>query len=149
MKNFPFRSTTTLLTGLVASGLMLLSSLASANPLSAEPSPIESETSVKWVPLARINPQKSVTIELHNKTAEPLEYLITTHTDFRTLAPGETVSLIISDFPTFVNVNAKRSVGVKYQLNVKGNKIKVDLNLTGGQGDTTLNIHDLGAVYLY
>jgi hypothetical protein len=140
--------TTVLLSGLMA-GCLLLPHAASANPLSAEPSPIESETSVKWVPLARVNPQKSVTIELHNKTAEPLEYLITTHTDFRTLAPGATVSLIVSDFPTFVNVNAKRSVGVKYGLNVKGNKIKVDLNLTGGQGDTTLNIHDLGAVYLY
>jgi hypothetical protein len=128
---------------------MLTSPAVRAEQLATEPTPIESETSVKWVPLARINQAKPVTIELHNKTAEPLEYLITTHTDFRILAPGATVSLIVSDFPTFLNVNAQRSVGVKYQLNVKDNNIKVDLNLTNGQGDTTLNIHDLGAIYLY
>lgn len=140
--------TTVFLSGVLA-GCLLLPHAASAKPLSDEPSPIESEMSVQWVPLARINQAKPVTIELHNKTAEPLEYLITTHTDFRTIAPGETATVIVTDFPTFVNVNAKRSVGVKYGLNVKGNKIMVDLKLTAGQGDTTLNIHDLGAVYLY
>jgi hypothetical protein len=145
-----------LTTSLLASSLLATSN-ASAEPASPTPAPmvsdrpevIESETSVKWVPLARINQAKPVTIELRNKTAEPLEYLITTHTDFRILAPGATVNLIVSDFPTFVNVNAQRSVGVKYGLNVEGNMIKVDLNLTAGQGDTTLNIHELGAVYLY
>jgi hypothetical protein len=126
-----------------------LPTAASAQPVTGSPTPIESETSVQWVPLARINQAKPVTIELHNKTTESLEYLITTHTDFRTLAPGQTVSLIVTDLPSFLNINAKRSVGVKYQLNVKANKIMVDLRLTGGQGDTTLYIHDLGAVYLY
>jgi hypothetical protein len=126
-----------------------LTTAASAQPVTGSPTPIESETSVQWVPLARINQAKPVTIELHNKTTESLEYLITTHTDFRTLAPGQTVSLIVTDLPSFLNINAKRSVGVKYQLNVKANKIMVDLRLTGGQGDTTLYIHDLGAVYLY
>jgi hypothetical protein len=140
--------TAVLLSGVLA-GCLLLPHAANANQLSAEPSLIESEMSVKWVPLARINQAKPVTIALHNKTAEPLEYLITTHTDFRTIAPGETVSIQVTDFPSFVNINAKRSVGVKYGLKVNGNKISVDLNLTGGQGDTTLNIHDLGAVYLY
>jgi hypothetical protein len=139
-----------LLSGLLLGGAVLgLMPIAQAGQLAPDPTLLESELSVKWVPLARINQAKPVTIELHNKTSEPLEYLITTHTDFRTLAPGETVSLIVSDFPTFVNVNAKRSVGVKYGLNVKGNKISVDLNLTAGQGDTTLNIHDEGAIYLY
>jgi hypothetical protein len=140
---------TAVLLSSVLAGCLLLPHTASAKPLSDEPSLIESEMSVKWVPLARINQSKPVTIELHNKTAEPLEYLITTHTDFRTIAPGETVSIQVTDFPSFVNINAKRSIGVKYGLKVNGNKIKVDLNLTAGQGDTTLNIHDLGAVYLY
>jgi hypothetical protein len=134
---------------LCAGCLTLMPSSARANQLSAEPSLIESEMSVKWEPLARINQAKPVTIALHNKTAEPLEYLITTHTDFRTIAPGETVTIQVTDFPSFVNINAKRSVGLKYGLKVNGNKISVDLNLTSGQGDTTLNIHDLGAVYLY
>jgi hypothetical protein len=142
---------------LVAGCLTIMPSPARANQLSAEPSltvtdqpaVIESEMSVKWEPIARINQAKPVTITLHNKTAEPLEYLITTHTDFRTIAPGATVSIQITEFPSFVNINAQRSVGVKYGLKVNGNKIDIDLNLTDGQGDTTLNIHELGAVYLY
>jgi hypothetical protein len=139
-----------LLSGVLLGGAVLgLMPIAQAGQLAPDSTLLESELSVKWVPLARINQAKPVTIELHNKTAEPLEYLITTHTDFRTIAPGETVTIQVTDFPSFVNINAKRSVGLKYGLKVNGNKISVDLNLTGGQGDTTLNIHDLGAVYLY
>ncbi|MBE9032048.1 hypothetical protein IQ266_20120 [filamentous cyanobacterium LEGE 11480] len=110
---------------------------------------IQSKTSIDWVPLARINPEKPVTIELNNKTQEELEYLITTHTNFRTLAPGQTASVIVTDFPAFLNINAKRSIGVKYLMRVSQNKVKLDLNITGGQGDTTLNIHEKGAIYLY
>ncbi len=126
-----------------------LPSTASAQSVTDTPTPIESKTVVEWVPLARIDAVKPVTIELHNKTTESLEYLITTHTNFRTLAPGQTVSLIVTDLPSFININATRSVGVKYQLNVKANKIMVDLRPTSGQGDTTLYIHDRGGVYLY
>jgi hypothetical protein len=136
--------------GVCLAGCLVLSATAArAAQLAQDPTPIQSETSVQWVPLARINPANPVTIALHNKTAEPLEYLLTTHTDFRTLAPGETVSLILTDVPTFLNINAKRSVGVKYGLKINGNTVMVDLNLTSGQGDTTLNVHETGAIYLY
>ncbi|NJN49116.1 MAG: hypothetical protein HC805_04145 [Alkalinema sp. RL_2_19] len=110
---------------------------------------IQSQKSIEWIPLARINPAQPVTIELNNTSNDELEYLITTHTNFRTLAPGQKASIIVTDFPAFVNINAKRSVGVKYLMRVQGNKIMVDLKLTTGQGDTTLNIHEQGAIYLY
>jgi hypothetical protein len=110
---------------------------------------IESKDVVRWEPLARVKPEKPVAVVLHNTTREPLEYIITTHTNFRTLAPGQKVILRDFALPTFVNINATRSIGVKYGLKVKGNKVLVDLRLTPGQGDTTLNIDDKGAIYLY
>lgn len=110
---------------------------------------IQSKTTIEWVPLARVNPSKPVTIVLNNQTNETMEYLITTHTNFRTLAPGQQASLIVTNLPSFVNINATRSVGVKYFLKVKDNTITADLKLTPGQGDTTLNIHEQGAIYLY
>jgi hypothetical protein len=130
---------------LFAAGL----TLSTIAPSPANPDPIVSQNSVQWIPLARVNPAKAVTLELRNKTPESLEYLITTHTNFRTLDPGKTTSLLVSDFPTFLNINAKRAIGVKYELTIEANKIIVDLKLTGGQGDTTLNVDDKGAIYLY
>jgi hypothetical protein len=111
--------------------------------------PLESELSVKWEPLARINPAEPVTIVLNNQSTETLEYLITTHTDFRRLAPGASTRLMVSDFPGFLNINAQRTVGVKYSLTVEKNQVTINLKLANDQGDTTLNIDRTGAIYLY
>ncbi|MFM2433200.1 MAG: hypothetical protein RLZZ511_4414 [Cyanobacteriota bacterium] len=111
--------------------------------------PLESELSVRWEPLARVNASKPVTIVLNNNTPETLEYLITTHTDFRRLAPGASSRVIVADFPTFLNVNAQRTVGVKYRLTVDKNQVTLDLKVADDQGDTTLNIDQTGAIYLY
>jgi hypothetical protein len=113
------------------------------------PAKVESQDVVQWEPLARVDVGKPFTIELKNTTAEQLEYLITTHTNFRSIAPGETVKLSRLTLPLFLNINATRSVGVKYLLSVERNTVKVELRLTGGQGDTTLNVDDKGAIYLY
>jgi hypothetical protein len=108
-----------------------------------------SEDSVRWEPLGRVNPEKPVTVELINRTQEPLEYLITTHTNFRTLEPGGSIKLSNFVLPSFININATRSVGVKYGLTAKRNRVIVELKIAPGQGDTTLNIDDKGAIYLY
>jgi hypothetical protein len=112
---------------------------------------LQSTTSVTWDPLALVNPSRAVTIELSNTTNLALEYLITTHTNFRNLAPGETVRLIVepSDLPVYVNINTTESAGLKYLLKVNSNKVMVDLKLTEGESDTTLNIQKKGGIYVY
>jgi hypothetical protein len=110
---------------------------------------VYSEDSVRWDPLGRVDPAKPVTVELINRTQEPLEYLITTHTNFRTLEPGGRIKLSNFTLPTFVNINATRSIGVKYGLSTKQNRVILELKIAPGQGDTTLNIDDKGAIYLY
>jgi hypothetical protein len=38
---------------------------------------------------------------------------------------------------------------VKYGLTAKRNRVVLELKIAPGQGDTTLNIDDKGAIYLY
>jgi hypothetical protein len=112
--------------------------------------PVTGET-LKWIPIARVDPELKTEIKLTNRTREPLEFLITTHTDFRTLQPGETVKLINSELPMFLNVNAKRSVPLTYTVKVEGKRrIVVDVAFSASlQNDTTLNVDTTGAIYLY
>jgi hypothetical protein len=109
------------------------------------------EETLKWIPIARVDPELETEVQLTNRTREPLEYLITTHTDFRTIQPGETVKLLNSDLPMFLNVNGKRSVPLTYSVKVEGkNRIMVEVSFsTSSQNDTTLNVDTTGAIYLY
>ncbi|MBD2329516.1 hypothetical protein [Alkalinema sp. FACHB-956] len=136
---------------------------AVSSPVMANSQPIEDTSITKlkesekesdefWVPAARVDIQKPAKIQLVNKTPETLEYLITTHTNFRRLAPGQTVTL--SDFqpPVFININSLRDSGnVEYSVTVdkKTNTATVDIKPTIGQGNRTLNLDKTGAIYLY
>lgn len=105
-----------------------------------------------WVPVARITPDKDAKIQIINQTGEVLEYLITTHTDFRDLAPGQSATLTSLEFPVFININYKRdSDNVDYSVSVdqKTNTLTVKVTPTTGQGDRTLNVDQTGGVYLY
>jgi hypothetical protein len=124
--------------------------LADMVPTGFSDVPVTGET-LKWIPIARVDPAVSTEIKLTNRTREPLEYLITTHTDFRTLQPGESVKLLNSELPMFLNVNGKRSVPLAYAVKVEGKRrIVVDVAFsTSSQNDTTLNVDTTGAIYLY
>jgi hypothetical protein len=124
--------------------------LAEMVPTGFSDVPVTGET-LKWIPIARVDPEIATEIKLTNRTREPLEYLITTHTDFRTLQPGESVKLLNSELPMFLNVNAKRSVPLAYAVKVEGKRrIVVDVAFsTSSQNDTTLNVDTTGAIYLY
>ncbi|MGI0491969.1 hypothetical protein ACN4EG_09160 [Alkalinema pantanalense CENA528] len=133
-------------------------SAAMANPQPIDELPMtktkEAEKSNEefWVPAARVDLQKPAKIQLINKTQETLEYLITTHTNFRRLAPGQ--SVMLSDFqpPVFVNINSLRDSGnVEYSVTVdkSSNVANVEIKPTIGQGNRTLNLDKTGAIYLY
>jgi hypothetical protein len=142
-------------TGLINLSLGLGGVLVIAAPSGAIAAPIipapqvQSEDVVQWEPLARIKLDQPFQVEVKNTTPESLDYVVSTQTNFRTIAPGETVTMNSLKLPLFLNINAQRSVGVKYLLSVEKNRVKVGLKLTPSQGDTTLNIDDKGAIYLY
>ncbi len=105
-----------------------------------------------WVPAARLATDQPQRIEVNNKTGVTLEYLITTHTDFRTLAPGKSVTLTNFSTPLFLNINPQESnylVAYKVSVNPKTNTLIVNVTLTGNPDNRTLNLDETGAVYLY
>jgi hypothetical protein len=117
-------------------------------PFMDEAPPIDQ--TLKWIPIGRVKPDTTTEIQLTNRTRETLEYLITTHTDFRILKPGETTTLLVNDLPLFLNVNAQRTTGLTYSITTTGNRIKIGVALsTSSQNDTTLNVDSTGAIYLY
>jgi hypothetical protein len=144
--NYSFKLTQRILIPLL---VLLMGGIFHPQSALAQTNQVQSQDVVEWEPLARIDQNKPVRIEIKNTTPEPLEYVVTTQTNFRTLAPGDKVQLNSLPLPTFLNINATRSVGVKYLISVDKNVVKVELKLTSGQGDTTLNIDDKGAIYLY
>jgi hypothetical protein len=103
-----------------------------------------------WVPVARVNPAQPIQLNLVNKTGQTLEYLITTHTNARTLDAGKSVVLTSFQPPIFLNINAPDQAGtLKYQVSTQKNQITVEVVPIGQFGDHTLNIAETGAIYLY
>jgi hypothetical protein len=115
------------------------------------PLPTESPaTEGSWVPVARVDPAKPIQLNVVNKTGQTLEYLITTHTQARTLDPGKSVVLSNFALPIFLNINFPDQAGtVKYNVSTQKNRITVEVVPIGQFGDHTLNIADTGAIYLY
>lgn len=104
-----------------------------------------------WVPSAWFDEAKPARVQIINKTNEPLEYLITTHTNFRRLTPGQSVILSDLTLPTFVNINPLSEGNVDYSISVnrKTNTVIAEVTFTRGQGDRTLHLDEKGAVYAY
>ncbi len=125
--------------------------VAQAKPLMAMPAE-RSEDAQFWVPVARLSTDKPQRITVHNKTGVPLEYLVTTHTDFRVLEPGKSATLSNIETPLFLNINPQESnYLVKYAAVVdkKTNTLNVTVTLTNSEDNRTLNVNETGAVYLY
>lgn len=125
-------------------------------PSHAQPAPSISDNpsnkSEFWVPAARLDPSKPQRITIVNKTDILLEYLITTHTNFRTLDAGKSATLSDIDTPLFLNINAQESnYSVKYSVSVdkKTNTLIVTVTQTNSEDSRVLNINETGAVYLY
>lgn len=105
-----------------------------------------------WVPAARLMTNKPQRIEVNNKTGITLDYLITAHTDFRTLEPRKSVTLTNFSTPVFVNINPQESnylVAYAVSVNAKTNTLVVNVTLTNKLDNRTLHLDETGAVYLY
>jgi hypothetical protein len=137
---------------LAAAVLVMTSPVGPAQAKPADfPLPDESPASEgSWVPVARVDPAQPIQLNLVNKTGQTLEYLITTHTQARTLEAGKSVLLTSFTPPIFLNINFPDQAGtLKYQVSTQKNRITVEVVPIGQFGDHTLNIAETGAIYLY
>ena len=121
-------------------------------PRLAQKSPEKPADAPFWVPAARLMTNKPQRIEVNNKTGITLDYLITTHTDFRTLEPRKSVTLTNFSTPVFVNINPQESnylMAYTVSVAAKTNTLVVNVTLASKLDDRTLNLDETGAVYLY
>ena len=124
--------------------------LAQKTPEKPSEKPVDSPF---WVPAARLMTDKPQRIEVNNKTGITLDYLITTHTDFRTLGPSKSVTFTNFSTPVFVNINPQESnylVAYAVSVNAKTNTLVVNVTLANNKPDNrTFHLDETGAVYLY
>jgi hypothetical protein len=146
-------STLTMLTiGFIGAGTIAPAQAKPVTDIPTLPERLAAEDAKFWVPVARLSTDKPQRIMVHNKTGVLLEYLITTHTDFRVLEPGKSATLSNIETPLFLNINTQESnYRVKYTAAVdkKSNTLNVTVTLTNGEDNRTLNVNETGAVYLY
>lgn len=121
-----------------------------------KPSPVPEDTSHLLIPVARINPESPLTIQIVNDTVVPLEY------GFNSMAPQEIeangeVSLENAPIDTSLFINAYTSAAVlDYAIDAvsdQDNTLLVTVSLVpqryDAAGFSAIDIHESGAIYRY
>jgi serine/threonine-protein kinase len=137
-------------------------SAASENPTPAPKKtnpPAETFKPGYWQPAARIDPQRRFQVKLINQTGEQVEYALTTNEFSPRQLPSKesaTLTYVPLDANLLINSIASQSSSefassLKFDITVSDNMITVTI-LPGDReraGDSTVNIHRTGAVYIF
>jgi serine/threonine-protein kinase len=132
-----------------------------ANPVAQDTnsSPAQTYQPGYWQPVGRIEPQRPFQIKLVNQSGEIVEYAVTTN-EFspRQLSPQESTTLTHIPLDANLLLNSVRSnsrkefvSSLQFEVNVVNNLITVRI-LAGDRdraGDSTVNIHRTGAIYIF
>jgi hypothetical protein len=115
-----------------------------------------------WQPRARIELNRPTAIRLINETDVTLEYDLTTNIkpSPQQISPGKTAVLKGFPIPAYILINATNSgtnpgssqFNLKYDVQVsQDNEILVKIRKVDRDtpGDTTINLHETGAIYIY
>lgn len=101
-------------------------------------------------PVARFNPGKPIQVQLVNQSKLPLEYIVTTLTDFRQLPPGATSTVTIAQFPATLNINPIRDrVGIIYNITSKNNVVTINISKASSEGYRAIDFSAQGGVFPY
>ncbi|AFY75579.1 serine/threonine protein kinase [Pleurocapsa sp. PCC 7327] len=135
---------------------------ASENPTPAPKKtnpPAETFKPGYWQPAARIDPQRPFQVKLINQTGEQIEYALTTN-EFspRQLASRESATLtyVPLDANLLINPiaspsNSEFASSLKFDVAASNNLLTVTI-LPGDRaraGDSTVNVHRTGAIYIF
>ncbi|NWF61307.1 MAG: hypothetical protein HXY43_19170 [Fischerella sp.] len=106
-----------------------------------------------WQPVARFaNYQSFVKVKILNKTTSSLQYSLTGGDALNAEIPvGGSATLTTNSLPTYVLIYATQpDVALKYDVAAKDNSATVTIRQSNTDpGDTTLNLHESGAIYVY
>ncbi|NEP46046.1 MAG: hypothetical protein F6K35_45325 [Okeania sp. SIO2H7] len=131
----------------------------------AESPPAETSPSIAstyqegfWQPVARVNPQLPIDIKFVNQTGEAIEYGLTGNQNIpQKLSANETAFLsnVSPDSHVLISLlnpsNAGLGGNLKYDVAVTDNLVTLTIEKHSDfvTGDSALNIHNSGAIYIY
>lgn len=137
-------------------GLMAVSALFLVNsriaPAWTQTPPPRTFQPGPWQPVARVNPRQPIRVQLTNRTGIPVEYILTTQTGFRQLAPGQTAQLSGFSLPAYLNINPTRDrtiITYRISVNPETNTATVEIHPSPTAGLHSINIDGTGAIYVY
>jgi hypothetical protein len=113
-----------------------------------------------WQPAARVDINRPIVIKLINETDVTLNYDLTTNIEKspEQLEPGKETSFKDFPIPVYLLINPDASVSNTSEFNLKYDVVVDDNNTAivrirkvaeGTPGNTTLNLHETGAIYIY
>lgn len=106
-----------------------------------------------WQPVARVDPNLPITLEILNRSGDRLEYGQTGPTDtVAELPDGVGVRFTVSEIPSFITLNHLERTALRYTLETDPDTNRVIVvveQINDVAGDRTLNIDEFGAIYVY
>jgi serine/threonine-protein kinase len=105
-----------------------------------------------WQPVARVNPQESVNVNIVNQSGIAIEYSLTTGPmETRTVANGGETQLANLAKDSYIVINPQStSSALKFQVTTDNNLVNVTvLPSSDFSGESTVHIHPTGAIYKY
>ena len=106
-----------------------------------------------WQPVARVNPEAAIQVNIINQTGASLEYSLTTgEIDIRQIAAGKIAKLTNLPKDAYILINPEMSqFSIKFDIQVIGNNtVNVIVQpSTDPSGESTVNIQSNGGIYQY
>jgi serine/threonine-protein kinase len=119
----------------------------------AEDPPAETYNPGPWQPVARVNPEAAIQVNIINQTGVSLEYSLTTgEIEIRQVAAGQTAELTNLPKDAYILINPQASQ-FSIQLDIKVTEDNL-VNITvqpsvDPSGESTVNIQSNGGIYQY
>lgn len=109
-----------------------------------------------WQPIARVNPQRPVTVTLVNQTEMPLKYNFLDDRAEADLRVGDRVDfknvalpLNIAVYDPSPEAAAGEESNLDYTVTVRNNAVTIYVQPVNDEGHRVVNVARTGAVYLY
>ncbi|MEL7037160.1 MAG: hypothetical protein AAFO04_16280 [Cyanobacteria bacterium J06592_8] len=105
-----------------------------------------------WQPVARVNPNEPITVNIKNQSGVTIEYSLTTGPmETRVLANGSETQLASLPKDSYIIINPKSSsMTLKHEITTDNNTVYITVEADSDfSGESTVHLHPTGAIYKY
>jgi hypothetical protein len=119
----------------------------------AEDPPAETYTPGPWQPVARVNSEANIQVNIINQTGVSLDYSLTTgEIEIRQVAAGQTATLTNLPKDAYILINPQASqFSIQFEIEVtEDNLVNIIVQPSADpSGESTVNIQSNGGIYQY